>query len=493
MAEETLQPLQVMLTTPDSTPDAMPVRESIRESIRAGQLPDLTDRLVDNGLYEEYMEYRRRYLNWRRGGAKGAEGEVVNIVPSVEQPATPLFEFWYPTMGIFKWRYTRAYWESVTFTIGAVLFTHAAAVGTFGSTLGKMWPSGAVYVLQTWSNLIGGWFFVVGTYAGYQQLINLTESEEETVCYFWPTSWRKVLNLTEVSSAVGVISYFVGASSFQVGGTLLLWQDSFSEVCHKIVIDVPMMIGCVGFVTGGVCEILHNRVFRDDGPRFLSFVGIGPVLNFFGGFTFVLGALPGVTVYSWWISLPIWGDVNYLTGSFLYLVTSVIKVMLWRSHNLGLLLFKQLNTAIMNGGRVNYRVGTGERHGHIGVSLMMPTSLQSPSPLPETDLSNHTAGFSLRGIVFIGVYMWFFCITIINLFWKWVQYLHSETSFSTYLSDSFTELFIVLGMGLVLVIHSAVTAVPKQQPFRFVMVCCRAISVIGAAAATARWWSFARF
>eukprot|EP00913_Durusdinium_trenchii_P005532 g5154.t1 len=39
-------------------------------------LPDLTEHLKANGIYEEYLAYRRGYLEWRRGSAVGAQGEL---------------------------------------------------------------------------------------------------------------------------------------------------------------------------------------------------------------------------------------------------------------------------------------------------------------------------------------------------------------------------------------------------------------------------------
>lgn len=41
-----------------------------------GPLPDLTDRLIKCGGYEEYQRWREAYRRWREGDAKGAEGEA---------------------------------------------------------------------------------------------------------------------------------------------------------------------------------------------------------------------------------------------------------------------------------------------------------------------------------------------------------------------------------------------------------------------------------
>ena len=39
-------------------------------------LPTLLPRLRSLGLYNEYIAWRNAYLNWRRGGARGAEEKV---------------------------------------------------------------------------------------------------------------------------------------------------------------------------------------------------------------------------------------------------------------------------------------------------------------------------------------------------------------------------------------------------------------------------------
>mmetsp|Transcript_14113 Transcript_14113/g.38800 ORF Transcript_14113/g.38800 Transcript_14113/m.38800 type:complete len:443 (-) Transcript_14113:432-1760(-) len=51
------------------------------------QLPDLTDRLKALGAHDEYVKYRNDYLKWRKGGAKGADGEVEAIAGSEGQDA----------------------------------------------------------------------------------------------------------------------------------------------------------------------------------------------------------------------------------------------------------------------------------------------------------------------------------------------------------------------------------------------------------------------
>ncbi|CAE8617922.1 unnamed protein product [Polarella glacialis] len=47
---------------------------------KASPLPDLTDRLKEQGIYEDYLNWQRDYRRWRQGGLKGASGEVTDKV-----------------------------------------------------------------------------------------------------------------------------------------------------------------------------------------------------------------------------------------------------------------------------------------------------------------------------------------------------------------------------------------------------------------------------
>ncbi|CAE8657984.1 unnamed protein product, partial [Polarella glacialis] len=45
-------------------------------SSAADDLPDLTERLKQQGQYDKYLEFREGYMKWRNGGSSGAKGEV---------------------------------------------------------------------------------------------------------------------------------------------------------------------------------------------------------------------------------------------------------------------------------------------------------------------------------------------------------------------------------------------------------------------------------
>eukprot|EP00425_Heterocapsa_triquetra_P002146 CAMPEP_0195059866 /NCGR_PEP_ID=MMETSP0448-20130528/7258_1 /TAXON_ID=66468 /ORGANISM="Heterocapsa triquestra, Strain CCMP 448" /LENGTH=457 /DNA_ID=CAMNT_0040090205 /DNA_START=123 /DNA_END=1496 /DNA_ORIENTATION=+ len=44
--------------------------------VLAASLPDLTPRLKELGVYEDYLKWQRDYQNWRKGGTRGARGDL---------------------------------------------------------------------------------------------------------------------------------------------------------------------------------------------------------------------------------------------------------------------------------------------------------------------------------------------------------------------------------------------------------------------------------
>jgi len=53
-------------------------------------LPDLTDRLIKCGNYEEYLQWREGYRRWREGNAEGAHGEGAQVASHAATTEGPL-------------------------------------------------------------------------------------------------------------------------------------------------------------------------------------------------------------------------------------------------------------------------------------------------------------------------------------------------------------------------------------------------------------------
>eukprot|EP00434_Breviolum_minutum_P024319 symbB.v1.2.021476.t1/scaffold1792.1/size124732/11 len=64
--------------TASPAPSRSPPSPQATEAERAiSMLPDLTERLKQQGQYEKYVKWRDGYRQWRSGGSSGSKGEIV--------------------------------------------------------------------------------------------------------------------------------------------------------------------------------------------------------------------------------------------------------------------------------------------------------------------------------------------------------------------------------------------------------------------------------
>mmetsp|Transcript_56952 Transcript_56952/g.146564 ORF Transcript_56952/g.146564 Transcript_56952/m.146564 type:complete len:504 (-) Transcript_56952:69-1580(-) len=50
--------------------------DGLPRQAKANELPDLSGRLREMGVYEDYLKWQRDYQNWRKGGTRGARGDL---------------------------------------------------------------------------------------------------------------------------------------------------------------------------------------------------------------------------------------------------------------------------------------------------------------------------------------------------------------------------------------------------------------------------------
>lgn len=463
-------------------------------------LPDLRDRLREYGAEEEYMRYRRQYRFWRARKVQSC------ISDSEAEPTDPYkFEFWYPTPSIFRWRFTAAYWTAIFFVLGSLLFTFNSTIGVVKGFFDPPWSEAGIDIMTTWPNFIGGICFVLGAFSGYVQLINLPTEDSAKAVLIWP-DWQAVLERVEPTSAIGTLAYFVGALFFQVGASTFFLPPNFLSTLGKtLVIGLPNFIGSALFVTGGVCEILHNRMFRRGGATCADAVWWASILNSLGGVFFLLGSVPGL--FMRYMKLDekgeeaedYWTDGCFAFGSFLFILSSVLLIVMWRSNDFGLTLLKQLNTAIRAGATVALNAPTATaaatttaatttmEEGRIAVQVALPGG-EAVNPLTQEEAKPK---FSLRGAFFLFIYTWFAFVAIIDIFCKhlWAEFSCASHPIRQY-ADIIMEIIMLCVIGLVLALHSVVTHVPHEQPYRAVVFGCRFLGFIGALTQTATFVDF---
>lgn len=431
-------------------------------------LPDLTAQLKEYGIYGEYFEYRRKYLQWRRGGARGAAGEatVANFRQNQETEDDPYkFEFWYPTPSIFRWRFTASYWMSVTFLQGSVCVTFSSVIGLLDMP--------ALEHLKFWPMTIGCGLFLIGCYIEYLQVINMPKQSAEQNSYL-VADWSKVRERVGLESCAGAVTYFLGALVFTVG-VIADFFPGKSEVVTYVFVWVPNTMGSTLFLCGGLCEILHNKIFRG-GATWRELVWWASLCNTIGAILFLVGSAAPMCA-------PPGKGVDYVTnltwclGGFAFLVSSILMIFMWKVNHFGLTLLSQLNVAMRAGGVVS--LVRGNLDGQTGLRVHLPSDAGG---VPGEEKHK----FSIRGVVFIMLYDWFVFVAMVNMIIMQIRYENmSDQNLFWHFSNMASQVIIVLSLTCVLIIHSAVTHVPNEQPYRFALFFARGICIVGATVQTA--------
>mmetsp|Transcript_111392 Transcript_111392/g.314521 ORF Transcript_111392/g.314521 Transcript_111392/m.314521 type:complete len:449 (-) Transcript_111392:50-1396(-) len=417
-------------------------------------LPDLTQRLHEQGVYEQYYVYRQNYLAWRQGHTAGAKGEL-SARGFARSRDDADFELWYPTASVYQFRHTVGYWVGVLCFQGAVLFTFNAACNLF------RWRGRPE--LSTWPDFVGSLLFLVGCYFMYLQLINIAQEKDEPKRYFFG-DWPRIRARTEKASVVGALAYFIGCIFFQISCTVDLWENVGDQPFWVVIAlnRCPAMIGCILFVVGGACEMVHNKVFSS-WSAVRETVWWVAVFDFFGGVLFLTAIAPGVVTPSWatgetWVT---WNASNNFVGSAFFAIAAMLQLVMWESNAFGFALFRQLNVFATRG----TRIGVVQDGSRIGLRVDRGSA-------PEAG-DAEAQRFSGRGLVFIAIYCVFASTAMVLCFLK-------RRTFADSL-DIGVEFVIVVTSQTVLLLHSVVVKLPKEQPYRCAVVLCRVACTLGAA------------
>jgi len=449
------------------------------------------ERFQERGLYREYEAMLRRCHRYQMREVPNQPGPAVMtmslgghelrsppLASAVPGSFTAPLEEYYPTHRKFMWHHTASYWTAVLFVQGSLLFSYNAAVGVFHKELD--WRPETRAVMQKWPNFFGGIMFMTGAYCSYLNLINMKKEPGEPIEYFL-ANWQKVRqNHSEVSSRVGTMAYFFGANIFQIGCIFAFFE--LQPIAQYVLVAVPNTVGSMCFVLGGICEVVHNGVFHPchDGSTPCDLVWWVAILNTIGGINFLLGSSPGILKFKG-ESANYFCELNYLIGSVIFLAASWFTLLMWRANGFGLALIKQLNEAITAG---SARVAQRRGQHTIEVDL-------HPDRHAEAAEDGAENTFSLRGATFIGLYCWLSCVAILNVLCDYLWATHSLRMHGMrYLSQVCTQVLVAAGAMLVLALHSTVTSVPKEEPYRAVVIISRAVLLFGAIAETISFFDF---
>eukprot|EP00747_Dinoflagellata_sp_TGD_P185566 gnl/TRDRNA2_/TRDRNA2_42159_c0_seq1.p1 gnl/TRDRNA2_/TRDRNA2_42159_c0~~gnl/TRDRNA2_/TRDRNA2_42159_c0_seq1.p1 ORF type:complete len:558 (-),score=70.37 gnl/TRDRNA2_/TRDRNA2_42159_c0_seq1:63-1736(-) len=505
-----------------------------RSQAKAYGLPDLTHKLVQYGVHEEYLEYRRKYLEWRSGGARGAKGEL--SVPALANADLPRYDFEVSlgTPQRFRFFFTVSYWQGVFSLQGALALTFVAALA---------YAPGGNDTRDRFSLLLsslGSSFYLLACYGGYLELINLPQNdsgEDTDQVYLWPAcNWQDVKKRVDWDSLFGNVSYFVGMDIWYIPVMCRLmpeWvlpAEFFTSENIQLFLRTADLLGGFGFWVGGSCEVSHS--WRRVGPSETAWwAALFDCLGGFFFFFFAAARFPNA-------GYDEASRLGFFLGSVFYVVGSALCLRMWRANDFGLTLLGQLNHAIKTGDKVviaaarkdqgnmdtralrvsrrstavpngfERQTSTANEEKQVGRSpthsprlseaarpraSVVITSAEDGGALLKCS-SNHGSDSSLgnqnqeaetadkdtgkphstRGVVFLCMYCWLCVCTAANS----IRHLVRPESMLHHITAALMGLAWFASVQGVLVIHSVVTTCPAEQPYRCLMLVGRGILVV---------------
>ena len=249
------------------------------------------------------------------------------------------FQFWYPHWDTWKFRRICAYWVSVMYIEGSVLFTIGAAF----SMVGAVHRAGRSVTLALVDGpyLVGGVAFTLGAYAGVMEVVNVGAAEHEPTrfgseLFTKPlVTWKKLRKYLAWEAIVGYFCYIVGAAFFNINTIA-----GFVETEAAAALYWPCaVVGSILFTAGGLLECTQNHLHK--GFDCCSLEHWLSLCNFVGGFLFLFaaasGSIPAAEPDLWLV------DFTYLVGSISFMFGGVIALSMWKNEHYGLGLIKDLN------------------------------------------------------------------------------------------------------------------------------------------------------
>jgi len=201
-----------------------------------------------------------------------------------------------------------------------------------------------------------------------------------------------------------------------------------------------------------------------------------------GGLLFLAGSVPAFVDSGWDPDLKA-KFVNWVMtiGSAFFAVSSVFMILMWQCNDFGLTLLRQLNFAVQARGRCQVAPMPGGDGGRMGLRLQIPSDAQQHLAADGSGKPK----FSMRGAFFIVTYCWFVFVALINTVIKQLRFNHAtERDMMGRVTDLLMQVFIVLVLKLVLIVHSVVTSVPNEQPYRAAVIGGRFVFFAGAVVQT---------
>lgn len=235
----------------------------------------------------------------------------------------------------WHWQSVVAFWSGACFAIGSTLFITGAA-----SAMMRPWLKEHGYaswkgrVLVDYAYAIGGCYFTAGAYCGFYEAINDGRDKRRL--------WSAPSAELEPARYWGTLSYFIGASCFQVAVFAALFGPMLGKLWVTGLEWVPQAIGGLLFSIAAAIELRHN--WSSTSAAHVYWVCwlylYGSLLFFVAAATGLLKALRDPDNEA----LGMWGvDFPYLIGSTAFLFGAWAQLMMWKAGQFGLMSVGELH------------------------------------------------------------------------------------------------------------------------------------------------------
>ena len=226
-----------------------------------------------------------------------------------------------------KWRWLNsvAFWSAACFAIGSMLFITGAASGMLHTLTLEISPW-KQRVLVDYSYAIGGCYFSAGAYLGFYEVINFGRDERQL--------WARPSNVSNLPGYWGTLSYFIGASCFQVAVFAALFGPTLGSAWIAGLEWVPQALGGLLFTTAACIELSQNwHATSDTHVYWVCWLYLyGSILFFAAASTGLYKALAdreNETLGAWGVDFP------YLVGSCAFLFGAWSQLMMWKVEQFG--------------------------------------------------------------------------------------------------------------------------------------------------------------
>jgi hypothetical protein len=264
---------------------------------------DMTAKLQEWGLLEEYQKERHNYQkmrNWHKHKVEGDDlseldagvlrGDVTSIQAhafqdwATKEKRCKSFKLWYTDMSEWQWQKTCTYWVSATFFIGSVFFAMSSFAGCFPSLSHE--PFKHIVEYLSW---IGNCYFTCGMYLLLLSVTNFNRHGDfginVTGFDFNPLAYGRVcerLKHNEVgrNSYHICLAYLVGVVFYNImtlvpvvkrlaniaGLTFPAWFHAIAMSIDlpgivAVTLVISNILGGLSFWGAGCLEMLENRVW----------------------------------------------------------------------------------------------------------------------------------------------------------------------------------------------------------------------------------------